>query len=206
MPTLEPFADELYNEQLPAVYTAQDAATGYTLATLLQAICGPLFDQIVTYARDTAEGDPGWSLLLDAGRCPTEALGWQAQLKGVTLPTGLSDAQQRAQIAAAGGQNRGKPSAIIAAAQQYLSGAQTVILRERNGGDAYQLSVIVYEDQVTDWTALQAAATRAIPGGIVPTITQLPGQDYTTLDGDYASYTAVRAAYGTYDDVRDDTP
>jgi hypothetical protein len=91
-----------------------------------------MFDQIEGYARDRPDGTPGWAILLDPDLCPAEALPYLAQFVGVKLPEGLTEAQQRFRIKATDGFNRGKPSAIIAAAQQFLTGNKTVIIRERD--------------------------------------------------------------------------
>jgi hypothetical protein len=162
----------LYDELGPI--TAGDEQLGYPLLRFCDAIAGRLLQAVDDLCRDTDDG-PGWSQLLDPDRVPTEGITWLAQFVGTQIDPAATEDAQRAQILAESGFARGTPAAIIAAAQRYLTGAQTIQLVERDANDPYLLTVVVYGSQVV-------------------------GQSYGDLSHEYATYALLDGAFPTYAD------
>jgi hypothetical protein len=212
-PDLAPdsFAARLYAMLGPVA--EQDPFAAWSLLILCNAIGGE-YQLVEDWVRDTPDG-PGWSLLLDLDRCPAEALPWLGQFVGVRLFPGSTPAEQRQRIASTAGFKRGTRDALIGAARATLTGAQTVIFRERDGAAqghpaapdyAYYLTVTTYDSQTPNPAATLAALLAQKPGGIVLTYQHTTGQTYQQLHTNHASYAAVKAAYPTYAGVRDDQP
>jgi hypothetical protein len=203
----QPFGGRLYLMLAPlGQYDPQNA---WALLTFINAAT-QAFEQVEEWVRDTPDG-PGWSLLLDAARCPPEALGWLAQFVGVRLLPGATDDANRARIVATDGFHRGTLSAMVAAAQATLTGHQSVFVTERDSAAAapdyaYYLTVQTYSSQTPDPTATKNALLAQKPAGIVLTYTVLVGQTYTQVDANYATYAALKAAYPNYQAVWQDTP
>ncbi len=221
----------LYNHSGGEAFTTGDAGQGYPLLRFLDGI-GRQLQVVDDLCRDTG-GFPGWSVVLDPVRCPTPYLPWQGQFVGVTVDTALTDAQQRAQIAGEGGFARGTPAALVATAQRFLSGTKTVVLVERDG-DPYTLTIDVYAAQVTyqSYSALSAYSTyvqlsaayptyanmagtaaellvalmAAKPAGLVLHVNVLSGETYGQLSTNYATYTALTAAFTTYAAMTNQAP
>ena len=80
----QPFAARLYLMLGPL--GQNDPSYSWSLLTFVNAAT-LAFEQVEAWVRDTLAG-PGWSLLLDADRCPPEALGWLGQFVGVRLLPG----------------------------------------------------------------------------------------------------------------------
>jgi len=120
----ETFAARLYGMLAPLAQW--DAGNAWSLLILCNAI-GVQFQLVEEWVRDTPDGAPGWSLLVDLERCPPEALAWLAQFVGVRLVPGASEDQNRARIASTDGFRRGTRDALIGAARATLTGAGTVI-------------------------------------------------------------------------------
>lgn len=190
------FGSDLFEAMSPLA--RDDAERGSPLATYCAAIGAP-FEWVVTYALDRG-GAPGWSLLMSPATCPAEGLAWLAQFVGVTLAPMSSEAQQRAQIAAHVGFNRGRPASIVGTVQATLSGGRHVFLTERAGGDAYALDVITYVSETPDPAATEAAVRAATPAGIVVTYST-EVWDYAVVHALQATYAALLAAEPTYDDL-----
>lgn len=138
LPALDPVAADIY-QQL-RLLAPNDEALGSPLAHFIAAKMGPIED-IAAWVRDTDDGT-GYSVLLDIDRCPAFALPWLAQFKGVVIPAGLTEAEQRAWVHTAEGQHRGTVDALIAAGQRHLTGTRSVRVFERVGGNAYAITVI----------------------------------------------------------------
>ncbi len=198
--TPETFAARLYALLEPLAQL--DADAGWSLLILCNAI-GAMFQEVEDWVRDTPAG-PGWSLLLDLTRCPDEALGWLAQFVGVRLLPGMSADDQRAFIASTDGWRRGTRASMIGAAQSTLTGAQTVVFRERDHDPsdspdyAYYLTAYTYTDQTPDSAATLRALLAQKPGGIVLTYTVADGQDYALLKSSVATYAIVKSTYSDY--------
>jgi hypothetical protein len=207
-PELKSVAQRIYDDLAPLAY--DDANQLYALANFVAAMSEQI--QVVEdYARDTTDGLPGWSAILDADRAPAAVLGYLGQFVGVPLKAGLSEAAQRARVKAVGGWNRGTPAAIIAAAQQYLTGVKTVILRERDPAacalqPAYGLTVITYTAQTPNSAAVLAALLEQKPAGIVLNYQVKPGQDYQSLMTNHPTYSNIYSSYLTYQGIVVDQP
>jgi hypothetical protein len=171
-----------------------------------------MFDQIEDYARDQPDGTPGWGILLDPDRCPPEALGYLGQFVGVDLRAGLSDSAQRERIKGTDGFKRGTPGAIVAAAQQYLTGNKTVILRERDpsvdpvNNGAYGFTVLTYTSETPDSAAVLAALKEQKPAGLLMTYSTVPGANYLFVRTTYGTYQDVKNAFLTYNGLRNNQP
>jgi hypothetical protein len=209
--TPDSFAERLYLMLAPVARDDYDNA--WSLLIYMNAI-GTMFQLVEELVRDTPDG-PGWSLLLDLNRCPPEALAWLAQLVGVRLPGGLSDADTRAWIASTSGWRRGTRDAMTGAAAATLTGSKTVIFFERDGAAmgypqspeyAYCLNVATYIDQTPDPAATLAALIAQKPGGILLNYSTVAGQTYELLNANNADYATVKAKYANYAAVRTDEP
>lgn len=208
-----PFQEELYAALAPLA--DQDAASAWALLLYVGGIAS-MFDQIETYARDDlsdpAAPRPGWAIIMDADRCPPEALPWLAQFVGVDDRPALADVQRRAWIKGTGGMKRGTPSSLVAAAKQYLTGSQTVILKERDPsvasafGGAYGLTVLTYTSETPDTNAVLNALLAQKPAGIILAYSTVTGWTYLTERTTYTTYTALRSAFATYTGLRNNAP
>jgi hypothetical protein len=166
---------------------------------------GQMTREIEDLARDDADGNPGWSSILDADRCPVQFLPWLAQAVGVVLPDGLSEADQRTYIKSTDGWKRGRPAAIKAAPIKHLTGDRTVLLYERTP-DAYGFTVITFTAQTPDSALVLADLLAAKPAGLNLTYVVHSGQSYQDIYDNYATYELVYTTYATYEDVLNDTP
>lgn len=206
------FAGRLYAMLEPLAQL--DIQAGWSLLILVNAI-GTAYQLVEDWVRDTPDG-PGWSLLLDVNRCPPEALPWLGQFAGVRIPPALVvDADRRAWVASTDGFKRGTRAAIIGAARATLTGAQTVVFRERDGAAmghpgspdyAYGLTVITYTSQTPNPTATLNAILSQKPGGIMLVYRTATGQDYASVKANNATYAALKSKYATYAGVVTDEP
>lgn len=183
--------------------TREDEALGYPLAIYAQAL-GHLFQEVVELARDTT-ARPGWSALMDPATAPDDALGWLAQLVGVSIPLGTAPADARAAILARTGFERGTPDALVVAAQRTLTGDRHVLISERYGGNAWALGVFTLASETPSEAATLAAILEQKPAGITLTYETVTGQTYATLLT-VGTYATVNSTYDTYGDVAADTP
>jgi hypothetical protein len=209
MPILQPAAQELYDKLEPFQY--DEANHDYALAKFCSAV-GSILEEIESYVRDGADGEPGWSILLDINRAPLKGLAWLAQFVGVTLvpqlPTETQaqyDARSRARILSTDGWRRGTPDSLRGAAAQWLTGTKTVIFRER-WPDAYSLTVVTYTSQTPDQAKVLASLLEQKPAGLVLTYNVLAGQDYQSLYANHATYQNVFTSYATYQGLVTDQP
>lgn len=191
------WAERAYATLFP--YTAPDESLGWPLLIYLGAIGDVLFQEM----DDLGRTPNGWGDVMNVNTCPVQALPWLGQLVGVQVDTNLSEANQRAQVKAAAGWQRGTPASIIAAVQRYLTGAKYVLLQERFGGNAYALNIVTHTAETpADLTAMKNALLEVVPAGMIVTFANYLGQTYADLKAHFATYAAVTAAYATYDDVR----
>jgi len=200
--TPESFAETLYVALAPLA--RQDPDYDWSLLILCNAI-GAMYQLLDDLERDTPEG-PGWSPLVDLNRCPDDALPWLAQFVGVRLLPDTTPAEQRARILATDGWRRGTREAIESATAATLTGTKSVVVRERDGGDAYALRVQTLVRETPDSAATLSAILSQKPAGIVLTYQTLTGQDYQTVKTTNANYTAVKTKYATYTGMTNDTP
>lgn len=195
--------ERLYSSLEPL--NGEDAAGGYGTAKLVHAIA-EMFQEADTLGGDADEG-PGWTSILDTARIEAKGLPWLGQLVGVTSDDlrPLSTADQRALILDRPKFKRGTPLAIVTALQATLTGAKTVLMRERYPSE-WKLSIRTISAQTPDEALSLAAILSQKPAGITLDYDAVTGQDYQDLKDSYADYTAVLGAYDVYDDVLTDLP
>ena len=134
---------ELYG-YLPQFIQDSDAANNYTFLSWLEGI-GSQQQKIDDLCRDTSYG-PGWSVVMDVGRCPNYALPWLAQFVGVNIPgdsVGVSPAQDEAMrqtILAKNAFNRGSIQGIVNGILALLGPGASVNIIERYP-DPYSLTI-----------------------------------------------------------------
>lgn len=165
------------------------------------------YNEVDDLVRDTVVlgvDKPGWSALVDLNRTPSYALPWLAQTVGATTVDGLSDADQRTHIAARSNQVRGTRQSFIDAAKLHLTGTKTILLRERDGGDAYALRIISYNSETPDPVQTLADLMGQKPAGIILTYQHLDGQDWLAVKTNYATWQDVKNHYMTWDGVKSD--
>ncbi len=196
-PVVSPITEEIYAALGP--WARQDTADArWDLLTMIESF-GVILQEIEDIIRDTDAG-PGWSIVMDADRAPVGWIPWGMQFMGVRPRAGLSDAAQRARWKSTDGINRGKPSALVGAAQQYLTGAKTVYLVERHGSP-YRLTVSTVAAETANPTAVLAALMEQKPAGIILVHSLITGANYNALRDTHSSYTAVKAKFATYTEV-----
>jgi len=205
--TPDTFAGRLYGMLAPVAQN--DPSAGWSLLILCNTIGVP-YQLVEDWVRDTAAG-PGWSLLLDVARCPSEALGWLGQFVGVRLRAGDNDDANRNRIQSTDGFRRGTLAAMQGAVYPTLTGQKRLFLKERDSTAAapdyaYHLTAITYSNETPDPTATQNALLAQKPGGIVLTYIVQAGQSYDQLRTRFASYAAVVAAYTDYAALLADEP
>jgi len=175
---------------------------------------GSMFDQVTLIVQDVGSPDVAatftacWSTLLDPDACPDQFLPFLALFVGVSIPQGASAAAARAMIYARSGWSRGTPAAIVAAAQQYLSGSQSCVIEERtavNGSeDAYHFCLIVLTSQVTNAENLTAAVNLVRPAGVEWTLIQVAAWTIGEMEAAYATIALLEAAFATVGGLESD--
>lgn len=158
-----------------------------------------LFDQVAALVTPSGSPDEpasyaaGWSSLLDPQTCPDQFLPYCGQFVGVQIPTGTSDVSARAMIEAEAGFSTGTLAGVTAAAQQWLTGSQSVTILERtaaNGAaDAYHFVLIVTPSQVVGVAGLTAAVNAAKPVGVQWTLVQQAGYTWSQAVNDWSADT-----------------
>lgn len=208
------FADQLYELLSPlAAVDGGDAAHGYALLHLASAIGVP-FQAIVDVVYEDANGKPGYATVMDADTCPTWALAWLAQFRGVTLPpraVGELEAAywsaMRERVKRADGQNRGSVDAMVAAAQRWLTGTKSVYMTERWGTDPYALNVQTVLSETPDAAKVLAAILEQKPAGLVLSYgtTDLV-LSYDLIADSLADYDTAAAFFTDYTDMATRSP
>jgi hypothetical protein len=203
-------AQEIYTKVGPLTY--DEARLGYPLREYVTGLAS-LVQEVDDYVRSGPNGEVGWSAIVDVDRAPTKGLPWLAQLAGTSIPDQAPgqtdeqfDAASRDAIRNLAGQKRGRPAAMVSAAQQCLTGSKTVLLRERNGGSAYQLHVVTFTAETPDSAKVLNALISQKPGGIILTYSVISGQDFQLLFQNKASFAAVFSGYVTFQGVLDNNP
>lgn len=166
----------------------------------LWALCDGIYamiQEVEQLTTERADGLPGYANLLDINAVRSDFLGWLGQFVGANLMPGLTDAQQRQYIASLPGFNRCRPATIISAVQATLTGAQYVDLQERAGG-AWKYTVVTKPSQTPNPALTRAAIQAQKPGPDQFTHLLTESATYQWAAGQYASYTALKAAYPTY--------
>lgn len=150
--------------------------------------------------RDSDNGDPGWSTVVDVDRAPASWLPWLAQMGGIRFPTGLTEAQQREYIRIAPRRRRGSIGALLEVAALSLTGEKRIVFIERQG-NAYRLAISTYASETPDPARLLADVLTQKPAGIVLQLAQITGDDYLTLLATHTDYADVLASFADYDAV-----
>lgn len=187
---------------LEALGTFQRQDSSGDLETFVTALLASL-EPAHARVSETDDG-PGWQSTLDPDA--TDAPLWLSQFVGLRPEDSWSDAELREAIKTPAGWRRGTPDAMREAAQRTLTGTQTVSIYERDGGDAYALTVHTLTSETPDSAATLAALLTQKPIGVLLSYSAIPGQTYSDVDSDFASYTAMDAAYDTYEQVAGTPP
>ena len=198
VPSPGPFGQDLYNE-LQAL-ARDDVNQSWALLALVTAI-GSGFDPVESWARDGAQGQAGWSILVDLDRAPIEALPWLGQFVGVSIPSSLDDATARARIFGKAGFSRGTLPAIAQAAQTHLTGSKDVLIIERYQGDAYKLYVATRTAQTPSTTKTLADIIAAKPAALGLVYETITGQTFNELLTDSPLFSNVFSNYLTMQGV-----
>jgi hypothetical protein len=170
------------------------------------------FELIEDFVRDSDDG-PGWSALVDIDRCPSWALGWLAQFRGVSLPPQLQgqsdleyDIEMRDWIKRADGFNRGSVDAIVAAAQRRLTDTKTVIVSQRDGGDPDQIVVTTLDPETPDPAGTLLDILSQKPWGLVLNHQQSVAFNWAGVVAARTSWADVVAHHPTWDHLRRNVP
>lgn len=206
--------------------TIQDEELGWPLLRYCDA-AGQLLQKVDDLARDTDAG-PGWSQIVDPDRAPAAALPWLGQFVGARVDVGRPVLDQRTEVKAETGFERGTAAAILAAAQRYLTGDQRVRIIERYAGEPYAFAVVVFGWQVVPQSyaelsgnyptylnlseqfltyevappatdELRRAISLAKPAGLQLSIIVAAGAEYADLSDTYATYADLSARWPTYE-------
>ena len=116
---------------------------------------------------------------------PDEAIAYLAQFVGVIITKGMSYADQRVQLVGLSNWKRGTVAAIQAAPIPFLTGSQTVIVKERDTGP-YHFEVMTYASETPDQTKVLAALISQKPAGLVMTYVVYSGQKAFQVRGNSA--------------------
>lgn len=202
-PTVSQAAEDLYLILKPVAY--DDEARDWALLIFCEAWAGPL--QIVYDLSINS-----WKDILNIDSIPDEALAWLAQFVGAQIPLAPVSPPDpdywdkvREYIRDNPEFRIGSPIAIVTAAQQYLTGEKTVILRERNGSP-YKLEVRTRTNETPNSNLVLSAILAHKPGGIILDYATVTGQDYQEIYTNFATYQTVYTTYLTYQGVFTNTP
>lgn len=229
-PTVAPSTSDLYQSLAPIAGLGDgDDNLGWPLLRFLDGL-GQIIQRYADLASDTAAGEPGWSLLVDPGRCPTYGLGWLAQMVGVRFDqTQSTDTTQRAAITAEQGFMRGTPAALQAAAAKWLQPNQQVVVYERDT-DPYHFTVALQLGSLAAATfaqteaeyptfaertaarstfstpaypeaQVQAALAAQKPAGLIMTVNIIAGPSFGQVQDAFATFAERQAALPTFADV-----
>lgn len=193
---------ELY-ESLGAL-TGGDEDNDWHLLLFCDALCSVLVERIDEIAADH-DDRPGWQIVFDPSDCPAFALPYLAQFVGVQFAPALTEDQQRTAIKVPEGWQRGTVAAMLSAIQRQLTGAQTVIFREREP-DAYGLAVRTLTSETPDTAAVERAILTQKPIGIVLDYEAIDGMTWDDLVGEYADWNAVGAGFADWHALKTTAP
>jgi len=166
----ESFSDQLRDMLQPMFYNDDGS-----LNTYLGCLGDPLFQLVDDWASDTDDNKPGWSVLVDANRCPDDGIRWLGQFVGARISSTFTPAAQRAQLEALSGWKRGTPSSIQTAVAAVLTGSQTVVIKERDTSP-YHFEVLTYSNETPDQNQVIAAINATKPAGLQYTYVDFSGQ------------------------------
>jgi hypothetical protein len=187
------------------IFAVGDEDRDWPLLRLCDVLCSTVLEPVHELVADR-EDEVGWEIALDPEEAPAYTLPWLAQFAGVTLEPSLSEAEQRAKIQERPHFARGRPASLLAAIKATLTGTKTVLVTERDGGEAYQLRVRTYASETPSEDATLAAILTQKPGGIVLTYEAITGQSYSDFAASVTDYADAAATYDDYADVRSTLP
>jgi hypothetical protein len=203
-------AQEIYDALTPLMESDQpgysDADNGYAGAALSGAFA-TMVDPVSDIVRDQADGTPGYAILFDPDALVSigrpEWLPWLAQFVGdsqaVLATTDVN--VQKAIIKTPLNFTRGRPSTMIAAAQNTLTGTRTVVLNQFLGGSSNAIEITTFTAETPNPTATINAVMAVMPAWIVPTFSVVTGGTYAALAASHSSYSLMEAAHTTYADI-----
>lgn len=118
-------------------------------------------------------------------------------------PSGLSEAEQRAAIAALAGWRAGSTDAIRMLVQQYLTGTRAVTVARSYGGNWARVRLITYAAETPyPWKVAEAIARPDVAPATVELLHVVyAGASYADLDAGFGTYADMDAALGTYADT-----
>lgn len=176
------------------------------LDTLLDAIA-LLFQPVEDRARDTDNGDPGWSKILDLARVNASELPWLAQFVGANYPRkqGETDAAFLARVAplvlAKTRFQRGTIAATIADVKETLTGTKQVFFIERQGGSAWRTTITTLTAETPSAADTLAAIMKHKPIGIVLTHSVITGGNWSTVNATHTNWNDLNTPATTWDAV-----
>lgn len=164
------------------------------LAMFLDAV-GALFDPTASIVQDVGfDGDPdyvsAYGSIFNVETCPTGDLPYLGMFVGASVPIGSSQATARAIVQGESGLQRGTTASIIAAAQRFLTGSQTVTLYERLGPDGSTpdpdwFVLEVDSSEIISASALIAAVNAVKPGGVMWTFNEVSGYTWDDAENEW---------------------
>jgi hypothetical protein len=208
---VEPATPEEYVNTFPdPIIDAMNVVMTDDFMIYIRAV-GEMFKEVEFLARDTLNGEVGWSVLVDLNRIPNKGLPYIAQFLGTGVVPGLTDEEQRDRIRASTNLERGTVDQIKRAAALHLTGRKTVVFRERDHAACpaeppYGLTIITYASETPDPAQTLKDIIAQKPAGIVLRYVTATGQDYDQLYHNNASYGVVYTKYATYQGVVEDQP
>jgi hypothetical protein len=170
------------------------------LGTFVDALA-TMFAEVEQYAFDSDDGtQQGWTLMFDPVNCPGAVLPWLAQWIGERFPPGLTNGLKRQWIGDRPTANRGSLSSIVNAAQRSLTGARTVSITERSGGDPDTVAVLTYTSETPNPAQVAADIKSVFPASMILVLTTGAGQSWNGVKtGSWgASWTAAKSHYATW--------
>jgi hypothetical protein len=210
MPTLTTTGQEIYDALAPLMQSDQpgisDADNGY-VGAILSGAYATMVDPVSDIVRDQADGTPGYAILFSPDALVSigrpEWLPWLAQFVGDSqaVLSAADVATKQAIIKTPLNFTRGRPSTMVAAAQNTLTGAKTVVLNQFLGGSSNAIEITTFTDQTPDPTATINAVMAVMPAWIVPTFSVVAGGTYAALAASHSSYSLMEAAHTTYADI-----
>lgn len=162
------------------------------LLDYVRALIEPL-TEIVDIVEDS-DAHEGWGSLMDLDEVPGSALAWLAQFVGVELIASLDDTSNKIRIAEAAGFRRGTPSAIVAAAKQFLTGIRKVELYEREG-DPWTFRLRTYDSETPEPEKVEAAVLSLKPAGLILVYEIQQGVEIDGLTGTIDEQPSTIASY-----------
>lgn len=179
---------------------------------LLAALLRALMSQLVRPAL-IALGDETlrpWQAISDPAAAPLWALPHAAQYTGGQMPArqpGESDdaylARARHEVVYPRGMRRGSAAAVLSAARLHLTGTQTVVFRERFGGDPWLLGVRTRVDETPDPPAVEAAIREVLPAGIVLDFDVRDTRSWDEIRTGYFAWAQVETSNDDWQEVLD---